>query len=169
MRKVIYLLLLAASIALAMYFYHSNDQARLKLAETYQRLAEQDRLATPPSELDTAAVVADDTLGFSPPPSALFEDEIGTLTTTQTERLRRQGLRNPETDLLNDLHRKQRTLIPTEGVLGGTMAIRDARILTDRYAIAYYEDGHIGGYMVLRYQVQPGGIISWQVIDSYRI
>jgi hypothetical protein len=49
--------------------------------------------------------------------------------------------------------------------VGGTMSIRDSRILNDRYAMAYYEDGHMGGYMILRYEVTNGNI-TWRVVDS---
>lgn len=169
MRKVIYLILLAFSLALTLYFYFQYDQAKARLAEVQQRLEQQDRLQAPagPDPAEMADSLYDDSLRFTPPPSAQFEGEIGTLSTGDVERLRQQGLRNPETDLQNDLLRKQKSLLPTQGTMGGTMAIRDVRILTDRYAMAYFEDGHNGGYMVLRYEVLPGGRINWRVLDSY--
>ncbi len=60
-------------------------------------------------------------------------------------------------------------LIPYEGVLGGTMGFyaRDSvRVLSDRWALATFEDGHRMGGMLLRYQVTDRGIV-WKVIDSY--
>lgn len=172
MRNIIYLIVLALSLALTLYFYFQNDQTKARLAEVQQRLEQQDRL-TAPAGPDPAATandpLSDDTLQFTPPPSAQFEREIGTLSTGDLERLRQQGLRNPETDLQNDLIRKQKSVLPTQGTMGGTMAIRDVRILTDRYAIAYFEDGHHGGYMVLRYEVLPGGNITWRVLDTHII
>ncbi len=109
-----------------------------------------------------------DTIGMVPPGGAAFVDELGSLSESDIQRLQRKGLRNPESDLMNDLNRKQSKLIPTEGVLGGTMAIRDSRILNDRYAMAYYEDGHKGGYMLLKYEVN-NGTITWKVIDHSKL
>jgi hypothetical protein len=33
--------------------------------------------------------------------------------------------------------------------------------------LAYFEDGHIAGWMLLEYQVARGGRITWRRIDSY--
>ena len=60
------------------------------------------------------------------------------------------------------------SLVPVDGSMGGTMAIRDSRILNDRYAMAYYEDGHNGGYMLLKYTVNNGNI-NWTVVDNSRL
>jgi hypothetical protein len=171
MRNIIYLIVLAVSLALTLYFYFQYDQTKARLAETQQRLEQQDRLRAPagPDTIDLEDPIYNDTLPFAPPASAQFEGEIGTLSTGDLERLRQQGLRNPETDLQNDLLRKQKSLLPTQGTMGGTMAVRDVRILSDRLAMAYFEDGHHGGYMVLRYEVLPGGNITWRVLDTYMI
>ena len=40
-------------------------------------------------------------------------------------------------------------------------------ILTKKWALALFEDGHIGGYILLEYTVSDNGEISWKVIDSY--
>ena len=172
MRKIIYLIVLAFSLALALYFYYQYDQTKARLAEANQRLEQQDQLMAP-TEPDTTDLTdplsEDDTTRFTPPPAAQFENEIGTLSTGDIERLRQQGLRNPETDLQNDLLRKQKSLLPTQGTMGGTMAIRDVRILSDRFAMAYFEDGHNAGYMVLRYEVLPGRNITWRVLDTYML
>jgi hypothetical protein len=61
----------------------------------------------------------------------------------------------------------QKNVLTAQGTLGGTMAIRDIRILNARHALAYFEDGHNGGHMVLRYEVKPGGQITWTVLDNY--
>jgi hypothetical protein len=60
-------------------------------------------------------------------------------------------------------------LIPYDGVLGGTMGFysRDSvRVLSDRWVLASFEDGHRMGRMLLRYDVTDNGIV-WKVIDSY--
>lgn len=86
----------------------------------------------------------------------------------EIEELRKKGLKNPVADLIADLQ-KHPQLIPHEGVLGGTMAFgfpEKIHILTEHYVLAYFEDGHIGGWMVLEYSVAKGGKISWRVVDS---
>ncbi len=93
---------------------------------------------------------------------------IPELSEIETLNLKKLGLYEPESDLKSDLilHNE---LIPYKGVLGGTMGFfgkEYIRILNDR-VFAYFEDGHIDGYMVLEYKVSSGGKISWKVLYSY--
>lgn len=168
MRVAIAWIVAAVFLFLALYFYwQKNDaESRLriadnKLAETNQQLEQEE------AETDSLEdmVLPPDTMSIVPPGGVEFVDEMGSLSESDIQKLRKKGLRNPEVDLMNDLNRKQRQLIPTQGVVGGTMTIRDSRVLNDRYAMAYYEDGHIGGYMILKYEVNNGNI-SWRVVDS---
>lgn len=168
MKSAIAWIVAAIFLFAAVYFYwQKNDaESRLriadnKLAETGQQL-EQEAAETDSLE---EMVLPPDTMAVVPPGGVEFVDEMGSLSESDIQKLRKKGLRNPEVDLLNDLNRKQGQLIPREGVAGGTMAIRDSRILNDRYAMAYYEDGHIGGYMILKYEVNNGNI-TWRVVDS---
>ena len=83
--------------------------------------------------------------------------------------LKRKGLHDPVHDITVDLMRHTE-LIPYEGVLGGTMGFYSEdmiHVLTKRWVLASFEDGHIGGKMLLEYQVSGGGEITWSVIDSY--
>ncbi|MDX5418434.1 MAG: hypothetical protein LPK09_04395 [Hymenobacteraceae bacterium] len=168
MRVAIAWIVAAVFLFLAVYFYWKKNDAesRLriadnKLAETGQQLEQQE------TETDSLEdmMLPPDTMSVIPPGGTAFVDQLGSLSESDIQKLRKKGLRNPEVDLMNDLNRKQRQLIPTEGVVGGTMAIRDSRILNDRYAMAYYEDGHIGGYMILKYEVNNGNI-TWKVVDK---
>jgi cell division protein FtsL len=87
----------------------------------------------------------------------------------EIEELKKKGLKDPVADLVADLQ-DQPELIPHEGVLGGTMAFgfpEKIHVLTEHYVLAYFEDGHIGGWMVLEYSVARGGRISWRVVDSH--
>jgi hypothetical protein len=87
----------------------------------------------------------------------------------EIEELRKKGLTNPADDLGSDLQ-EHPELIPHPGVLGGTMAFgfpEKIHMLTDRWVLAYFEDGHIAGWMLLEYQVARGGKITWRRIDSY--
>ena len=85
--------------------------------------------------------------------------------------LRKMGLENPVEDIKNDLLR-HRELIPCKAVLGGTMSCSNDAIyvLNTAWVLADFDDGHIGGSMILRYKISTDGKakISWKVIDSVR-
>jgi len=80
--------------------------------------------------------------------------------------LRGRGLSNPVTDLRADLLRNPE-LIPLEGVLGGTMRFSEdgVRVLNRRWVLAYFEDGHNAGDVLLRYTVKNGKI-TWKVMHA---
>ena len=52
---------------------------------------------------------------------------------------------------------KRKELFPWQGVLGGTFGLYDKRVwfVGPKWCLAYIEDGHIGGYILLRYQITP--------------
>ncbi|MCX2739999.1 hypothetical protein [Pontibacter anaerobius] len=171
MRNILPWILAAVFLFLTLYFYWQKNEAESRLAIADTQVAEIDEELEEQTEaVDSLEemVLPPDTMNLVPPGGAAFVDELGSLSQSDLQRLKRKGLQNPETELMNDLSRKQSELIPTKGVLGGTMAIRDSRILNDRYALAYYEDGHIGGYMLLKYEVKDGKI-SWTVLDSSKL
>lgn len=83
------------------------------------------------------------------------EDEI--------EGLRHQGLADPVNELEADLM-KHPELIPFPGVEGGRMGFYspdNIRILGGHYAFARFEDGHVGGTILLEYKVERGRI-AWR-------
>ncbi|MBK0402235.1 hypothetical protein I5M27_04520 [Adhaeribacter sp. BT258] len=176
MKNLLFILLIAAFAFLAIFFYWQLDTTKSELALQNQRILDRDtkiykqdklvdslqkQLSGAPNASQSA-----DTIELMPPPSAQFMDELGSLSEADLNRLQKKGLRNPEADLKNDLMKKQQQFIPVKGTVGGTMTIRDIRILNDRYALAYFEDGHNGGNLILKYAVE-GGKISWKVLDSY--
>lgn len=66
---------------------------------------------------------------------------------------------------------KRSDIFPWRGVLGGTMGIYDQNLvwfIGPSWCLAYIEDGHIGGYILLRYEITPRGI-EWQLLDSEQI
>ncbi len=82
--------------------------------------------------------------------------------------LKRQGFDGNIQDIINDLV-KHDELIPYKGVLGGKMGFyykERIHVLSDKWVYAYFEDGHISGYMLLSYSIDNKEI-SWKVIDSY--
>lgn len=86
---------------------------------------------------------------------------------TDIDRLRQSGLADPIPDLKADLARHPE-LIPVKGDLGGTMGFYHPDqiwILNRRWACAYFEDGHVGGWMLLEFRVE-GGSISWRRIET---
>ena len=83
--------------------------------------------------------------------------------------LRKQGLKNPVEDIKADLLSRP-DLIPQKGVAGGTMGFHSAEniyVLSPRWVLASFEDGHITGKMLLEYSVQGPAKISWKVLSSY--
>jgi len=91
------------------------------------------------------------------------------LTSRDRAQLQRRGLSHPEEDIVTDLM-QHRELIPFEGVLGGTMGFysrQDIHVLNSRWVLASFEDGHIGGHMLLEYVVSPRGGIQWKVVSAY--
>lgn len=79
--------------------------------------------------------------------------------------LQSKGLQNPIDDLKTNLISKPQ-LIRYEGIHGGTMKVFDKSsitILTGNWAYATFEDGHINGAMLLKYEIENGNI-SWDVI-----
>lgn len=83
-------------------------------------------------------------------------------------RLRRKGLANPVFDLIQDLSQRQ-DLIPAEAFFGGSMHIitGETFVLSDRWVLAGFEDGHVRGNLWLEYDVDQAGRISWRVLGWY--
>lgn len=80
--------------------------------------------------------------------------------------LQKKGLSSPEEDIIADLS-AHTELIPFKAVLGGKMFFSAVQILSDKWVAATFEDGHIVGFMILKYKVSDSGKISWSVIDAY--
>lgn len=63
---------------------------------------------------------------------------------------------------------KRSDLIMHKPVLGGSMNFNEAgiHVLTDKWVAAEFDDGHINGYTLLKYDVKAGKL-NWSVVDSY--
>ena len=84
--------------------------------------------------------------------------------------MREKGLTDPVQDIITDLQ-KHRDLIPYKGISGGKMGFYNKNeiwVLTNKWVLAFFDDGHIGGYLLLKYVVHNNGTISWQKIASMR-
>lgn len=75
-----------------------------------------------------------------------------------------RGLADPAGDLISDLVAHPE-IIPMEAVLGGSMYFTEGSvvILSDRWAYAEFEDGHVSGSCLLEYEVHEGSV-TWSVI-----
>jgi len=85
------------------------------------------------------------------------------------EGMKIKGLKDPVKDIISDLM-QHRELIPYEGSLGGTMNFYSEGqiwILTKKWVLAYFEDGHNGGYLLLEYEVTKDSKIKWNTVASY--
>lgn len=87
----------------------------------------------------------------------------------EMKQLKQKGLKDPVKDLKTDLMKRQ-DLIPYKGVLGGTMGFysqESIHIISSKWVAAYFEDGHINGIMLLKYNIQKDGKIRWYIMDSF--
>jgi len=80
------------------------------------------------------------------------------------EELRQRGLADPLVQLRDSLGAHPE-LIPNAAVLGGTMGFNNVVALTPSFVFAEFDDGHIDGAMLLKYEV-VGGRIIWQRLWS---
>jgi regulator of replication initiation timing len=80
---------------------------------------------------------------------------------------KRKGVANPVEIIKTDLI-KNNQLIPVEGNLGGTMQFykEGIQILNRQWVLAYFEDGHSAGELLLEYTFTDTGDISWKVLSS---
>ena len=156
--------IIALLVIAYMIFQNSEMQSRIDdLEATTQQLHQQaDDLS---SHLDSTSEVInqkDSLLAACEERANLLLDEW------DVNSLKRQGLGNPVEDLKEDLI-ASKELIQDEGVLGGEMQFYSKEnifILNHEWVLAYYEDGHNAGAMLLEYRVGQGGAIDWDVISS---
>lgn len=64
------------------------------------------------------------------------------------------GIAHPET-YIEEALRNRPSVIPLDGVLGGTMFFTNIEILGSKWIIASYEDGHIMGRSIFTYKINP--------------
>jgi hypothetical protein len=170
MKNVLLIILGAFGLFLAIYYYLQFDSTQQKLQLANQRVLDRDteifrlqkRLGIFRNNAASTKNKPAATPEVIPSPSTL-----GRLSASEINQLKKLGLANPESELRADLLANQKDVLKRQGTMGGTMAIREVRILNARHALAYFEDGHNGGHMVLRYEVKPGGRISWTPLDNY--
>lgn len=81
--------------------------------------------------------------------------------------LLKQGIENPEKYIEESLRTKPQ-LIPIKPVLGGKMRFVRIQVLGSHWVIAEYEDGHIVGRSIYKYQIKPNGEIQFaELLSDY--
>jgi hypothetical protein len=111
-----------------------------------------------PDSLENCGSPAEDSIGTADEvPSSLLDP-------CETDFLVERGLADPAGDLISDLVAHPE-IIPMEPVLGGTMYFPEGSviILSDRWAYAEFEDGHLGGSCLLEYEVDDGSV-TWTIL-----
>ncbi len=75
------------------------------------------------------------------------------------------GIDNPQAYIDSAL-RAHPKMLPVKGVLGGTMRFDSIQLLSSKWLIADYSDGHILGKSIYEYQVKKDGIIEFRILAS---
>jgi len=86
----------------------------------------------------------------------------------QIRELQRRGLSDPVADLAKNL-RSHPELLPADlvGELGGKYGFYDpegVHLLTTKWVLADFEDGHRAGHMLLEFSIRDSGTIDWKPI-----
>ena len=76
-----------------------------------------------------------------------------------------QGIQDPEYYVDSALHSRPEE-IPLEAVLGGTMAFGKVELLSSRWLISEYDDGHIMGRTLFEYQINEDGQVDFKPIKT---
>lgn len=139
------------------------DQARTPAADPGAGLREQNARLTArvDSLTQRLAMLEQERAGSTPPtagPTLLRDWDLAYL--------KRRGLEDPVAEIKASLAQNTH-LIPQEGVLGGTHQVFGDKIfvLNRKWVLAYFEDGHNVGNILLSYRVNHGKI-TWKVIRS---
>lgn len=76
-----------------------------------------------------------------------------------------EGIENPEQFIKNQL-RNQPEKIPLSPVLGGNMEFRKIDIISEKWLLAIYDDGHVQGKALMEYQLQPNGSVKYTLVAT---
>jgi hypothetical protein len=74
------------------------------------------------------------------------------------------GISQPEFFIENSL-RNQPELIPLDAVLGGTMMFGNIDLLSKKWIIAEFDDGHVYGRAIYKYRLEKDTIIKFKLLD----
>lgn len=75
------------------------------------------------------------------------------------------SIENPKAFIKNSL-KEQPEKIPLKPEVGGTMVFREVKVLTEGWVLGTYDDGHVQGKSIYRYQLKPDGTLEFTLIAS---
>ena len=75
------------------------------------------------------------------------------------------GIQDPADFIKNQL-RNQPERIPLSPAVGGTMAFRKIDIISEKWLLAIYDDGHVQGKAIMEYELQPNGTVKYTVVAT---
>ncbi len=75
-----------------------------------------------------------------------------------------RGIKNPEEFIETSLRNKPE-LIPMDGVLGGTMRFGNIQLLSGKWLIADFNDGHIEGKGLYKYTIKNNGSLEFKLLE----
>lgn len=76
-----------------------------------------------------------------------------------------EGIENPQEFIKNQL-RNQPERIPLSPEVGGTMAFRKIDIISEKWLLAIYDDGHVQGKAIMEYELQPNGSVKYTLVAT---
>lgn len=84
---------------------------------------------------------------------------------SEGRKFQKRGIENPAVFIENSL-RKQTDLIPMEAVLGGRMHFGRIQVLGSEWLIAEFEDGHIHGKAIYKFNLNNNGEMEFELLAS---
>lgn len=81
------------------------------------------------------------------------------------EQLISNGIENPE-EFIEEQLRSNPEIIPLKAVLGGTMRFGNIQLLSSKWIIANYDDGHIQGKAIFKYSLNNKGQLEFELLSS---
>lgn len=162
-KKSGYILIIVQSVVIALlllYLVFSLGEED-KISALDNRVAEQERLiAIYAQRNDSLAVLLQEISVTGAVPPFLDQEQLKNLVA--------KGLSDPVRDIRQDLV-KSSAIINMEAVHGGNMGFYfhdGIHILNEKWVFAYFEDGHIAGAMLLKYEINEDGSLRWEVLDE---
>lgn len=76
-----------------------------------------------------------------------------------------KGIENPEEHIEISLQERPE-LIPLKPILGGKMMFGKIQVLSDKWVIADYSDGHILGSTIYLYKLNKNNKLEFKILDS---
>lgn len=163
-KRATYLVIIAILLLSLGFHYHKNSKLQETIQQYEQELAEIEKKNDRHDSADETRSAEEDNQQRVGSDSAILGSFKGV---TLAEWQLRAYPFTPQEVVANLLTRAD--LIPYKAVFGGTMHFVPDKIviLTHNWVLAYFEDGHIHGNLLLQFGVNRQNQLTWEVIDSW--